>query len=87
MDATIVEKRAAPRHRVFKHGMLAFHGGGGMDCTVRNVSTSGARIEVANPVGLPDDFTLVITGDQFMRRCRSVWSNANHVGVAFDQSD
>ena len=86
MDATMIEKRAAPRHRVFKHGMLAFQGGGGIDCTVRNMSTSGARIDVANPVGLPDAFTLVITGDQFMRRCHSVWSNANHVGVAFDQS-
>jgi hypothetical protein len=87
MDATMIEKRAAPRHRVFKHGMLAFHGGGGIDCTVRNMSSSGARIEVVNPVGLPDAFTLVISGDQFMRRCRPVWSNANHVGVAFDRSD
>ena len=24
-----IEKRAAPRHRVLKHGVLAFDGGGG----------------------------------------------------------
>jgi hypothetical protein len=84
MYANVIEKRAAPRHRVFKHGTLTFHGGGGVDCTIRNMSLTGARIEVANPVGVPDAFTLVITSDQVTRRCRSVWSNANHIGVAFD---
>ena len=80
----MIEKRAAPRHRVLKHGTLAFHGGGTVDCTVRNISSNGARLDIANPVGLPQSFTLFIQSDQFMRRCRAVWSREQRIGVAFD---
>jgi hypothetical protein len=80
----MIEKRAVPRHRVLKHGTLAFGGGGGVDCMVRNISSGGARVDIANPVGVPPTFTLVIEVDQFMRRCRAVWSNDNRIGVAFD---
>jgi hypothetical protein len=80
----MIEKRIAPRHRVLKQGMLAFGGGGGVDCTVRNISEGGARLEVANPVGLPQSFTLVIQADQFLRRCHPVWSSDKRIGVAFD---
>lgn len=84
MNEIGIEKRAAPRHRVLKHGTLAFRGGGGVDCTVRNISSNGARVDIANPVGLPESFALVIEADQFMRRCRAVWSSEQRIGVAFD---
>lgn len=79
------ERRRHPRQRVLKRGMLTFIGGGGIDCTVRNISVSGARIDVANPVGIPDQFHLVIETDQFIRRGRPVWSNARQIGIEFDQ--
>jgi len=80
----MIEKRAAPRHRVLKRGTVAFSGGGGLDCTVRNISQTGARIDIASPVGVPEVFTLVIEADDFMRRCRAVWSSERQIGVAFD---
>jgi len=80
----MIEKRAAPRHRVLKRGSLAFGDGGGLDCTVRNISQTGARIDIASPVGVPEVFTLVIQVDHFMRRCHAVWSSERHIGVAFD---
>jgi hypothetical protein len=80
----MIEKRAAPRHRVLKRGTLTFSSGGGLDCTVRNISQTGARIDVASPVGVPEVFTLVIEADHFMRRCHSVWSSEKHIGIAFD---
>ena len=80
----MIEKRTVPRHRVLKRGTLAFSGGGGMDCTVRNISQTGARIDIASPVGVPGVFTLVIEADHFMRHCRAVWSSEQHIGVAFD---
>jgi hypothetical protein len=83
--AAMIEKRATPRHRVFKRGTIAF-GGGAIDCTVRNLSETGARIEVACQVGLPPSFMLVIETDRFIRRCRSVWSADQRIGVAFEQS-
>jgi hypothetical protein len=81
----MIEKRAAPRHRVLKHGRLAFRSGGGVDCMVRNISSGGARLDVANPIGLPQSFTLVIQSDQFMRRCHPVWASEQRIGVAFEQ--
>jgi hypothetical protein len=80
----MIEKRAVPRHRVLKRGTLAFNGGGGLDCTVRNISQRGARIDIASPVGVPKVFTLVIVADHFMRRCRAVWSSEQRIGVTFD---
>jgi hypothetical protein len=35
-------------------------------------------------MGMPDTFMLVIETDQFMRRCRAVWSSEQRLGVAFD---
>jgi hypothetical protein len=80
----MTEKRTVPRHRVLKRGTLAFSGGGGLDCTVRNISQAGARIDIASPVGVPQGFTLVIQADHFMRRCHTVWSSEQRIGVAFD---
>jgi PilZ domain len=80
----MIEKRAVPRHRVLKGGTLAFSGGGGVECTVRNISSNGARVDISSPVGLPEAFTLVIETDHFIRRCHAVWSSEKHIGVAFD---
>jgi hypothetical protein len=80
----MIEKRTAPRHRVLKHGTLVFAGGGGVDCMVRNISSGGARLDVANPLRLPQSFTLAVPTDQFMRRCRPVWCSDSRIGVAFD---
>lgn len=78
------EKRTVPRHRVLKHGTLAFSGGGGVDCMVRNISPNGARVDIDNPVGLPGSFTLLIGTDHFIRHCHAVWSSDKRIGVAFD---
>jgi PilZ domain-containing protein len=80
----MIEKRVTPRHRVLKHGVLAFDGGGSVDCMVRNVSSKGARLDVASPIGLPQDFTLVIETDHFRRHCHAVWGHDKRLGVTFD---
>jgi len=80
----MIEKRTFPRHRVLKQGTIAFRGGGGIDCMVRNLSLGGARLDIVNPVGLPSSFTLVIVADHFLRECHAVWSREQKIGVAFD---
>lgn len=79
----MIEKRESPRHRVFKRGLIAF-GGGGIDCTIRNLSANGARLDVEHSARLPEQFTLVIEADHFMRRCHAVWIDERRLGVAFD---
>ena len=86
MNEHTIEKRAAPRHRVLKGATIAFDGNG-VPCTVRNLSSGGAALDLAglaNRISLPPSFMLVIEKDQFIRRCRPVWSNDRRAGVAFD---
>jgi hypothetical protein len=52
------EHRIAPRRRQFKAGTIEF-AGGGIDCTVRNLSETGAALEVVSPLFIPDRFTLL----------------------------
>jgi hypothetical protein len=83
MTDSRIEKRSAPRYKVLKGATIAF-GGNGVECTVRNLSSNGAGIEVASPAGVPPSFMLVIEADQFIRRCRPVWRGDRRIGVAFD---
>src|SRR5262245_26378395 len=61
--------RAAPRHRVLEAGSIEFNGGV-IDCTIRNVSDTGAAIEVASQLGIHDSFWLIISGTHTRRHCR-----------------
>ena len=83
LGLVMVEKRIAKRHRVLKAGTIEF-GGGVIDCTVRNVSNTGAALEVASPVGIPVKFTLVIPADGLNFACRVIWRKAGRIGAAFD---
>lgn len=83
MSDTEIEKRATRRYRVLKGGTIAFDGNG-IECTVRNLSSNGAALDLASPAGLPPSFMLVIEADQFIRRCRPVWRSERRIGVAFD---
>ena len=77
------EHRIAPRRRMFKAGTIEF-GGSGMDCTVKNLSDTGAALEILSPLYIPDRFTLFVPSDQFRRRCHVVWRKERRVGIAFD---
>jgi hypothetical protein len=78
-----MEKRNADRHRVLKAGTIEF-GGAAINCMVRNMSITGAALDVASPVGIPDQFTLVLVADAHHTPCHVVWRKEKRIGVAFD---
>jgi PilZ domain len=78
------ENRIAARHRVLKGGRILF-GGGSIDCTVRNISETGAALEVTSPLGIPTEFTLETDGNK--RPCRVVWRKEKRIGIAFEKED
>lgn len=78
------ERRSTPRRRVLKAGTIAFGHSSVIDCQVRNVSETGASLEVASPVGIPDSFTLVIAQDGIKRQARVKWRKATRIGVEFE---
>ena len=75
--------RVAQRSRVLKAGSIQF-GGGTIDCTVRNVSETGAALDVVTPLFIPDRFTLAVPTDQLKRPCRIVWRKERRMGVSFE---
>ena len=79
---TLCEHRIAPRKRVLKTGSIEF-GGGTIDCTVRNLSETGAALLVESPIGIPTTFKLVNLSDRTSRMCQVVWRTENRVGVRF----
>ena len=68
----MVETRIAPRYRVFKAAKIEF-GGSAIDCTVRDLSTTGAALEVSSQIGIRAKFTLVVPGDGLHLPCHVVW--------------
>ena len=79
------DNRSTPRHKVLKAATISF-GGGAISCTVRNLSDSGASLEVASPIGIPDSVVLELEGGG--RRCRVVWRKEKRIGVRFvDRKD
>jgi hypothetical protein len=79
----MVETRIAPRYRVTKPAKIEF-GATAIACTVRDLSLTGAAIEVPNQTGIPEKFTLVMTEDGLRLPCQVVWRKEFRIGVAFD---
>jgi diguanylate cyclase (GGDEF)-like protein len=54
-----------------------------VDCTVRNLSDTGARLQVESTRDLPDLFELTIGGRREQKTCKITWRSDDRIGVAF----
>jgi hypothetical protein len=79
------ERRASQRRRTLKIGTIAFNRSAAITARVKNISDTGAGLEVDSIVGIPDEFVLDITSDHFRRPCRMVWKTPTRMGVCFTQ--
>jgi len=77
------EARGSTRSRTFKGGSIIFGMAAAIDCIIRNMSETGAALEVESPVGIPDEFTLLVKPDFVKRHCRVAWRSPKRIGVAF----
>src|ERR1700674_595133 len=76
--------RLALRRRVLKSGLVASNDRHlTMNCTVRDVSDTGARLKVEGSLSVPDTFELIIEVDGLEANCEVVWRSTNEVGVRF----
>ncbi len=80
------ENRRAIRRRVLKSATIEFDGGA-YSCAVRNLSKTGAALDVPYALAVPHEFTLIVETDQDSRHCRVIWRKENRLGVAFEQVD
>jgi hypothetical protein len=80
----MMEKRATPRHKCFLRAFVYFEGHNtAVDCVVRDISDSGARLKFSKPLALTEllDLHIPIKGQNFHAEQR--WHNGEEVGVAF----
>lgn len=83
MVASQLQERS-PRLRTLKGGKITFNNHGSViDCTVRNLSDTGACLQVHSPIGIPDEFNLVLDSGRKSRPCRVAWRSPTQIGVAF----
>ena len=79
----MVETRAAPRYRVTKPAQIEY-GSHKITCTLRDLSTTGAALEVDDMATIPEHFILVLPEDGLKLACSVVRRTGFRIGVAFD---
>ena len=77
------DRRSTPRHRTFKGGSISFDRFAGIECVVRNISDTGACIEMDCPGSVLQDFSLIIRPENIRRVCHLVWRGDHRIGVRF----
>ena len=77
----LLERRIAPRRNTFIQATIAM-GFTTMPCIVRNVSETGAKLEVGRVNGIPDRFDLIVPGHR-PQPCRVAWRALKEIGVEY----
>ena len=76
------ESRRATRQKIRKAGTIHFPRFR-MTCVVRDISKSGAALEVSTTTDIPDSFALILEMESAERACSVVWRKRNRLGVRF----
>lgn len=77
------EHRNEQRHRTLKPALIVFNDGRStIECTVRNLSESGAQLKVESLIGIPDEFVLKLK-EGAPARAKVAWKRGTTVGIRF----
>jgi hypothetical protein len=79
-DSNGTERRREPRRRTLKAGRLLIDKKAVLNCTIRNLSQHGGRLDIDSIVGVPEEFVLDIAGEG-ARPARTVWKSHSSLGV------
>jgi hypothetical protein len=78
------EVRRAERVKSFLRAQIIFNQRmSTMDCVVKNISQSGARLALNEALSIPSEFDLFIPQKGRTYRARMVWRDADAIGVEF----
>ncbi|MFZ5734620.1 MAG: PilZ domain-containing protein [Pseudomonadota bacterium] len=81
----MIERRKASRGRVFYGGVIAFNDQRStIDCTVRNFSPRGAKVEVPFGTVLSSHVGLTVWHRGQIYPARTIWRRGNEAGLAFE---
>lgn len=77
------ERRVTNRQRTLKGGTIYCDGFAGIECIIRNLTKSGACLEIKGPNSVPDEFFLIIKPEHLKRSCTVIWRSEGRIGVRF----
>jgi hypothetical protein len=81
------ERRKEPRKRSFLKGTVYFnHRRSSIECTIRDFSDYGARLQFPAPVTLPDAIELEIPARDKLLQAQIRWRRDDEVGVSLDET-
>jgi hypothetical protein len=78
------DQRSKHRKSTFKFGIIACGANRRILSVVKNISATGALIEVDSALEIPDEFTLAIESESAARVCPVVWKKAKEIAVNFN---
>jgi hypothetical protein len=78
------DQRSKHRKQTFKFGIITCGANRRILSVVKNISMTGALIEVDNALEIPDEFTLTIESESAVRACRVAWKKAKQIAVNFN---
>ena len=76
-------KRQAQRQRVLKSARILLDDWRTMDCSIRDMSATGAKIACPNTMNIPDVFRLVTVSDNQVRPAKVTWRQESVIGIHF----
>lgn len=78
------ELRRETRLRTFLKGRIIFNNGNSsMDCLIRDLSASGARLMLSQTATLPASFDLIIPAKGLTHKATLRWRKDDSIGVTF----
>ena len=77
----MAEKRSAPRQSAKQPGKAVISGRSEVECTIRDLSSLGARLKFSHPTFLPRQFRLVF--DDSDQKVTVIWQAGVIAGVRF----
>ncbi|MEM9330564.1 MAG: PilZ domain-containing protein [Pseudomonadota bacterium] len=82
-EAEFSEKRGEHRRRVLKSGTFLFNKGyASYDCTIRNLTDTGAMVEMGETTGIPQQFDFRMDNETPVP-ARLVWRTNSRIGIQF----
>ena len=78
------ERRSEHRRRILKGAVLKFNNGfGNLECVVRNLTSSGARVSMGQTNGIPSRLQVHISGERTPIEALVRWRNPRDIGLSF----
>ncbi len=78
-----MDKRISPRRRMLKQGKVVMSDWTVIDCIIRDLSDTGARLEFAGPTELPQEFRLLVVSSNLLIPAALAWQRGLAAGVHF----